>query len=393
MRAQKSSATSVCRCYRGRVPRRAGFTLLELLVVISIIAVLMSLILPAVMNARKTARRIQCLNHVRNLGIGLVNFSSRSNKSQFPAYGTWGDYRHDSTQQWVNTPNPAQLKSWVVDILPYIDRVDLGDRWQIDRKHDSTFVSNGHSNLSIIRNYSMEVLACPEDQIAVDVSGALSYVVNAGYASISLSLTSSSGWGAARQQADDKLRFDWDRNGRNAVSSKPDQNDISINHRSGVFWPETLNRNSAPKPDPVANRSHSLNSIQDGMGNTLMVTENVNAAGSQHWGDPDPRYVSFVFPVDYLATGQTSQTYYRSSPLDPAHPYGVINGARTGPEGARPFPNSNHSGGVNVVMCDGSARFLSASIDLNVYAQLVTPSGTRFNKVIAAHEPLSDNEF
>lgn len=282
MRAQRSSATSLCSYRQGRISRRRGFTLLELLVVISIIAVLMSLILPAVMDARKTARRIQCLHHVRNLGIGLVNFTSRSDTSQFPAYGTWGDYRHDSTQQWVNAANPAQLKSWVVDILPSIDRVDRDDRWQNDRKHDSLFVSNGHSNLSIIRNYSMEVLACPDDQTAAGVSGALSYVVNSGYASIRLSLTSGSGWGAARQQADDKLRFDWDRNGRSAISSTPDRNDIGINHRSGVFWPETQNRNSAPKPDPVANRSHSLNSIDDGMGNTLTLTKNVNAAGSQH---------------------------------------------------------------------------------------------------------------
>ena len=100
-----------------------------------------------------------------------------------------------------------------------------------------------------------------------------------------------------------------------------------------------------------------------------------------------------MFPVDYVGIGQTSQTCYRLSPLDPAHPYAVINGARTGPEGARPFPNSHHSGGVNVVMCDGSARFLSASVDLNVYAQLVTPSGTRFNNRIAAQAPLSNNDF
>jgi hypothetical protein len=44
-------------------------------------------------------------------------------------------------------------------------------------------------------------------------------------------------------------------------------------------------------------------------------------------------------------------------------------------------------------MCDGSARFLSASVDLNVYAQLVTPSGTRFNNRIAAQAPLSNNDF
>jgi prepilin-type N-terminal cleavage/methylation domain-containing protein/prepilin-type processing-associated H-X9-DG protein len=373
--------------------QRQGFSLLELLVVISILALLMSLILPAVASARQTARRVQCLNSVRNLGIGLINFSSQSPKSQLPAYGTWGDYRSDSTHQWVNNANPAQLKNWVVDILPHIDRVDLSDRWQPDRKHDSTFVKDRSSNLSIIRGMNMEVLTCPDDQTASGVHGALSYVVNAGYASISLSLTNASGWGAARQQADDKLRFDWDKNGRTAVSSTPDANDIEINYRSGLFWPETMNRQGAPKPDPVRNRSHSFHTIQDGTGNTLMLTENVNAAGSQHWGDPDPRFATFVFPVDYVGAGFTSSTYYVAAPLDRTHPYGVINGARGGPEGARPFPNANHPGGVNIVMCDGSARFLSDDLDLNIYAQLITPSGTRASPTIRPQDPLSGNSF
>jgi len=372
---------------------RRGFTLLELLVVISIISVLMSLILPAVMSARQTARRVQCLNHSRNLGIGLINFSSQSSKSQFPAYGTWGDYMSDSTNQWVNNANPAQLKNWVVDILPHIDRVDLADRWQKDRKHDSTVAINGQSNLSIISNFNMAVLTCPDDPTAAGVSGALTYVVNGGYASISLSLTTASGWGAARQQADNKLLFDWDKNGRSAVSSKPDLSDIQINHRSGLFWPETLNRQGAPKPDRAPNRSHLYTTIHDGTGNTLMLTENINAAGSQHWGDPDPRFVAFVFPVNYAGTGYSAQTYYLSAPLDARHSYGVINGARTGPEGARPFPNSNHPGGVNMVFCDGSARFLSQDIDLNVYAQLLSPAGTKPATAIRVQDPLSDNQF
>ncbi len=373
--------------------KRHGFSLLELLVVISILALLMSLILPAVASARQTARRVQCLNNVRNLGIGLINFSSQSPKSQLPAYGTWGDYRSDSTHQWINNANPAQLKNWVVDILAHIDRVDLSDRWQPDRKHDSTFVKDRSSNLSIIRGMNMEVLTCPDDQTASGVNGALSYVVNAGYASINLSLTNASGWGAARQQAENKLRFDWDKNGRSAVSNTPDRNDIEINYRSGLLWPETMNRKGAPEPDPVRNRSHSFNTIQDGTGNTLMLTENVNAAGSQHWGDPDPRFAAFVFPVDYVATAFTSSTYYIAAPLDKTHSYGVINGARGGPEGARPFPNSNHPGGVNIVMCDGSARFLSQNLDLNVYAQIITPSGTRPASFIRAQDPLSGNSL
>ena len=110
------------------------------------------------------------------------------------------------------------------------------------------------------------------------------------------------------------------------ISSTPDPNDIEINYRSGLFWPETLNRQGAPEPDLVLNRSHSFHTIQDGTGNTLMLTENVNAAGSQHWGDPDPRFAAFVYPVDYVASSFTASTYYAAAPLDNVHSYGVING-------------------------------------------------------------------
>src|SRR5580658_11022628 len=69
---------------KGRQPRtRLGFTLIELLVVISIIAVLVSLISPAVRSAREAARRTQCLNNIRNLGLAIENFATASNQ-QYP---------------------------------------------------------------------------------------------------------------------------------------------------------------------------------------------------------------------------------------------------------------------------------------------------------------------
>jgi prepilin-type N-terminal cleavage/methylation domain-containing protein len=70
------------RRFQGRNASRSGFSLIELLVTISIIAVLVALISPAVQSAREAARRTQCLNNIRNLGQAVDNFASAA--SQYP---------------------------------------------------------------------------------------------------------------------------------------------------------------------------------------------------------------------------------------------------------------------------------------------------------------------
>lgn len=371
--------------------RRRGFTLIELLVVISIIAVLMSLILPAIQNARSAARRVQCLNRVRQIGLGLHAFASKNKNAQFPSYGTWGDI-HDNSGIWLNTNTTGRkLRNWVVDILSELDRRDLFDRWDFDRDHDSTFAGpSGYSNAQLIEEFKLNILVCPSDESG-DQPGALSYVVNAGYANIDGSLSAASGWaGSSNLHRDNDPDLDLNVNG-----TTNDDEDKLMFHRSGVMWGMAVDRNGDDRPTAYPNRSQTLNSIYDGTGNTILLSENTNAASSQFWGDPSARYCTFVYPLNPNPTslGLTATDYFATAPLDPAHDYARINGSGAGPEGERPFPNSGHSGGVNVVMCDGSALFLSDQVDLQVYSRLVTPSGGKSLPTSQPQDILSSNDF
>lgn len=370
-------------CSRPRTFRsdRTGFTLIELLVVISIIAVLMSLILPAVQSARQSARRTQCLNRLRQLGIGIHGFASRSPDAQLPAYGTWGDDVRTSSGSY----QPAALRSWVVDILPYFDRRDIYDRWDFDRRH-----SEGNND-DLMEDYNMNVLTCPDDPSASSQRGALSYVVNAGYAGIDseAELSRTSGWGNqnGNYHEYDNVKIDWNSNG-----TVGDDEDDKLTRRSGVMWRDVVHRSNG-KFVAERNRSLSLNDIYDGQSQTILITENVNAGGTggQLWGDPDARSCAFVLPIERLASGGPS--YFADPPIDPRFPQCVINGALDAAEGRNPWPSSNHTSGVSVTFCDGSTRLLNEDIDLTVYKRLITPAGNRQNSGSVLPQAVMGDEF
>jgi len=110
--------------------RSRGFTLIELLVVIAIIAVLIALLLPAVQQAREAARRTQCKNNLKQLGLALYNYES--SYGTFPASGFYGGSFPTGTITITSTTSGA------VSLLPYIDQGNIYNQWNMSRPDTDT---------------------------------------------------------------------------------------------------------------------------------------------------------------------------------------------------------------------------------------------------------------
>ncbi len=157
---------TACAGYIGR----HGFTLVELLVVITIIGMLMSLLLPAVQAAREAGRRAQCQNNEHQISLALIQFEN--SRGYFPGY-------KNSINAGVDTKgnNWQTTVGWPVTLLPNIGRKDLYDSYM--NLAVQSALNGGTANLTQ-NPPTIPLLMCPSDPPDVPSGPWLSYVVNRG---------------------------------------------------------------------------------------------------------------------------------------------------------------------------------------------------------------------
>ncbi len=133
---------------RHRAFHRHGFTLIELLVVIAIIAILIALLLPAVQQAREAARRTQCNNNLKQIGLALHNYHDVH--KTFPP--GWVDQTFGTSSNW----------GWAVYLLPQIEQANLYGRLQVGNPHSLGIALDDPQKLKLMQT-PITAFRCPSD--------------------------------------------------------------------------------------------------------------------------------------------------------------------------------------------------------------------------------------
>jgi len=336
-----------------RKPRR-GFTLIELLVVISIIAVLASLIAPAVQSARRAARKLECLNYIKQVSLAVQNFSSSSGGG-LPAFNASLDVSGSGATQSLTV-------GWPILILPVLDSAALYKSIKAN--------ATSAAGLGVNERIWLQTFTCPDDTDSFRQPGGLSYVANVGGISSAI-------WGTGTEAAATAFHttqsLDW-----NMTTPVGDNTDQSVAVATGVFWRASAN-GFTPSIDYI--------STGDGATTTVMFSENLNAG---LWWGYTVDDIGFGMRV-LQTSGQPSNTMYGVSASGTGNALTQV-GATFGTAVVEPWinrpktltyaprPSSQHVGGVNVAMCDGSSRFISENVDKLVYGKLLTTNGVTYGE-------------
>ncbi len=308
-----------------RPKSRVGFTLVELLVVITIIGILIALLLPAVQAAREAARRSQCTNNMRQLALGVMNYSSAL--GSFPC-----GYMSNIPQNLTGLERSHW--GWGALTLPYIELASLHEQLQVGKLslHANLATTNGLKALQT----PLATFVCPSD-----VGPALNNF------SESLANPSTDGDSTYRRYVtstgSDTLyiaKSNYVGVACSSVSTTPPAYAASYGPATGVLY-----QNSATK----------FQDITDGSSNTLLLGERCFRIYNLYVGAANALGFSSEVPADLTRAGMA----VLGIPY-----YGINYCATNRAHQARGF-HSTHPGGANFALCDGSIRFISQNIDYN----------------------------
>ncbi|MEK6257567.1 MAG: DUF1559 domain-containing protein [Planctomycetota bacterium] len=299
-----------------------GFTLIELLVVIAIIAVLIALLLPAVQQAREAARRTQCKNNLKQLGLAMHNY--HDTHQIFP-------YNSLETIYWTAQQKGTQLTM----ILPYIDQAGFYNAIDFNTFNAETISIRGKPVYQLV----VTAFLCPSyggpSQRPGDLRAMTNYAPSMG-----------------AQQMDSPnacQRYSpyggYGPNGFFNNGSVGHGNTMDIGQISGIFGRMT----------PAAKMAQ----ITDGTSNTILMGE-VRPDCSDHiyngWFHNNSLWTATTPPVNF--------------PTCPESPVLADQCNRTDTWNTSQGFKSQHAGGAHFVLCDGSVKFLGDNIDYATYQKL-----------------------
>jgi prepilin-type N-terminal cleavage/methylation domain-containing protein/prepilin-type processing-associated H-X9-DG protein len=324
--------------------RRGGFTLIELLVVIAVIGVLVGLLMPAVQSAREAARRVECVNHLKQLGLGLASYESAVGAFP-PAYV--GDPAAVGSVAGVSYPdgnrNTVPGFAWGALLLPYIEQVPLHASFNFDlacwapdngtaaRTRVAVFLcpsATGGSDAFALRRYTNGDAQNPDSgpPYAPEIAFAHShYVTNAGV---------NQPWGRPPAFSAD---FD-------VPEPLPGLLAHVIN---GPFYRNSRTRTA---------------SVTDGLSNTVFLGERTSRLADATWVGVVP--FACVPPKPGWPSNANSGGDLVGSHSGPDvhdHPQVIIH-APNNPFGHTDEMYSEHGAGGNVLLGDGSVRFIKETI-------------------------------
>jgi prepilin-type N-terminal cleavage/methylation domain-containing protein len=329
--------------YPMSLSRRHGFTLIELLVVIAIIAILIALLLPAVQQAREAARRTQCKNNFKQIGLSLHNYHDTFNG--FPLGVTTGQPGGWGHSFWLG-------------LLPYADQAPLFNSLTFNGAHVGyTGAGVGQSfNGPLVRGLVLPYLACPSSPIPDRKDTGAGIVTQIShYAGIA---------GAVDDAAGTVNGF------FNTIPSLNSDNCCSCTAQ-GIH---ALGGSLLP------NRSLNFRDMTDGTSNVAMVSEQSDF-GKNASNQPVVITNNHGWMMGTDTTSQTGSsrrfnlTTVRYAP-NAVKQVGAVGGLPgvCNNDGANNGIYSPHVGGVHVLLADGTVRFISDNIDLTNLKRLMTRS-------------------